>query len=80
MRSRLIALAFTALSTALVLPATASAQGLDEMPEDKNKVMLITFVVALAALGASSVGFLYRRMKGMLHAPPDNSSHAADHH
>lgn len=79
MRSRLTALAFSVVSTALVLPATASAQGLDEQPEDRNKVMLVTFVVAVTALGLSSVGFLYRRMKGMLHAPPD-SGHAADHH
>jgi hypothetical protein len=79
MRARFFWLACAVILATLLLPGAALAQ--DEATVDEhNRVMLVTFVIAVALLGVASVGFLYRRQKGMLPPADDSSAHGADHH
>ena len=79
LRSRVARAAATVFAAMLVLPGAVAAAPIDTPSEDRNQVMVITAVVAALALGLASVGFLFRRMKGMVH-PPEDAGHASDHH
>ncbi len=79
MRSRFARAAATVLATILPVPAMAAAAPIDTPSEDRNQIMVMTALVALLALALASVGFLFRRMKGMVH-PPEDAGHAGDHH
>ena len=78
MRMRFSIALFTALSAILALPMVAGAAPIDTPSEDRNEVMLATFVVAVLVLVIASVGFLFRRMKGMVQ-PPEDTTHSGGH-
>ena len=79
MRSRIARATSVVFAVLLVLPGVVAAAPIDTPSEDRNQIMVITAVIAALVLGLASVGFLFRRMKGMVH-PPEDSGHASDHH
>ena len=79
MRSRLATAAVVALLVLVLLPAAAGAAPIDTPSEDRHQTMLLTALVAGGILALASIGFLYRRMKGMV-TPPEDTSHSGEHH
>ena len=73
-RAALVAIVAAALSA-----TPALAQGpIDAPSPDRHEIMILTAVIAVATLTVASVGFLYRRIKGMV--PPPEQPATGEHH